>query len=193
MVAEALLASAAAASAAGVGLLRYAWSQPKRSVVLNSLGWAAMFLGCIMAGAHSGAWGISITVMLGMAAALVLLAYAAVASPLSAGPKVSNRRVRMLPEGNEPLYLGRRFTTFLIVALAAPVVSTIIAVGSRGLAVRAGAGEANANVIALSVMPIAWTALSHALLMREERSAQIKLLVIWAALGSLGVILELIG
>ncbi|MCD2314534.1 hypothetical protein LQ954_00060 [Sphingomonas sp. IC-11] len=193
MAAEALLASAAAASTAGVGLLRFAWSLPRRSLVLNSLGWAAVFLGCVLAGAHSGAWGISIATMLGMAAALVLLAHAAVASPSSAGPKVSNRRVRMLPEGNEPLHLRRRIITFLIIAMAAPVVSTIIAVGSRVLAMRVGTGEANANVIALAVMPLAWTALSHVLLMQEERSTQVKMLMIWAAIGSLGVILELVG
>lgn len=192
MAADFLLIGAAAASVAGVAVLRLAWARPRRSMRLNGVGWAAILLGCVLAALHSGAWGISLVAMTSMAAALLFLGQAGLAAPAGAG-RASNRRVRMLPEADEPLQLGRRTVTFLIVSVAAALISTGIAVGSRALALIAGVGEADANVLALAAMPLAWTILSYALLMENTRRAQIKMLLIWAALAAIGLILEVIG
>lgn len=191
-MADLLLAAAAAASIAAVGVLRLAWSRPRRSIALNSLGWAALLFASVLAGVHSGAWGISIVALFAMAAALLWLAHAALRSPVSPGAKGSNRRVRMLPEGDEPLHLGRRVVTFLLVAVAAALVSTAIAIGVRALVLFVGGAEADANVMALVSMPLAWTALSYALLMKDTRAAQLRLLLIWAAAGLIGIVVELI-
>lgn len=160
--------------------------------MLNSLGWAALAVAAMLAALHSGAWGVSIAALLAMGAALLLLTHAAVASPLAAGAKASNRRVRMLPERGEPLEIGRRITTFLLVAIVSALICTAIALGMRGLTLLIGGAEADANVIALAAMPLAWTILSYALLMKEARTAQLRLLVIWATVGALGIALELI-
>lgn len=192
MAADFLLIGAAAASVAGVAVLRLAWARPRRSMRLNGVGWAAILLGCVLAALHSGAWGISLAAMTSMAAALLCLGQAGLAAPAGAG-RASNRRVRMLPEADEPLQLGRRTVTFLLVSVAAALISTGIAVGSRALALIAGVGEADANVLALAAMPLAWTILSYALLMENTRRAQIKMLLIWAALAAIGLILEVIG
>lgn len=192
MAAETLLAGAAAAAVAGVGTLRLAWSRPRRSTVLNSAGWTVLLLATIFSGAHSGAWGITVAALVAMGAALLCVAHAAFQSPAGPGAKVSNRRVRMLPEGNEPLRLGGRIVTFILVAVAAALVSTAVAIGCRALSLMLGAGEANANVIALAAMPLAWAVLSYALLMKEARPAQLRVLLAWTIAGTVGVALELI-
>lgn len=192
MTAETLLAGAATAAVAGVGTLRLAWSRPRRSTVLNGAGWAFLLLATVFSAAHSGAWGITVAALIAMTAALLVLAHAALLSPAAPGARVSNRRVRMLPEGNEPLQLGRRIATFLLVAIAAALVSTAVAIGCRAVSLLLGATEADANVIALAATPLAWTILSYALLMRETRAAQLRLLLGWAIAGALGVALDLL-
>jgi hypothetical protein len=192
MANHALLIAAGAAAVAGVAVLRLAWSRPKRSAWLNGGGWGLIALAAALAGAHSGAWGISVAALCGMGAALLALTHAAAGDGASAGGKVSNRRVGMLPEGREPLRIGRRFATFLIVAPVAMIVSAGIAVPVRALALLAGAGEADANVIGLFAMPLAWTVLAHVLLMKESRAAQVRVLLIWAAIGIIGSVAELI-
>lgn len=193
MAAELLLMGGAAASVAGIAVLRLAWARPRRSMGLNSVGWAAILLGCVLGALHSGAWGISLAAMAAMAAALLCLGHAGLWAPAGAAGRASNRRVRMLPEADEPLQLGRRIVTFLIVSVAAALISTGIAVGLRALGLFAGMGEADANVLALAAMPLAWTILGYALLMENTRRAQIKMLLIWAALTAIGLILEVIG
>lgn len=192
MPADTLLAGAAAVSATGVGVLRFAWSRPSRSAVLNSLGWAALVTASVLAALHSGAWGISVAALFAMGAALLWLTHAAFVSPSSAGAKVSNRRVRMLPERGEPLEIGRRLATFLLVTIVAALVCTAIAIGLRAVTLLLGGAEADANVMALATMPLAWTILCYALMMKEARAAQLRLLLLWAAAGALGIALELI-
>ncbi|OWK30520.1 hypothetical protein [Sphingomonas mucosissima] len=191
-MADMLLAGAAAASIVAIGVLRLAWSRPRRSTALNNVGWAMLLAASIIAGVHSGAWGISIAAIFAMAAALLWLAHAALLSPSSPGAKVSNRRVRMLPEGSEPLQLGRRLVTFLMIAVAAALISTAVAIGVRALVLLVGAAEADANVAALAAMPLAWTVLSYVLLMKEAHAAQGRVLLTWAVAGGAACILELI-
>src|SRR5690606_29366239 len=74
---QTLLILAIAAAVAGVSVLRLAWSRKQRSAALNAGGWGLMAIAVVLAGAHSGAWGISVAALWGMGAALLWLAYAA--------------------------------------------------------------------------------------------------------------------
>jgi len=165
---------------AGVAVLRLAWARPRRSLPLNAIGWtllaAAMVAGWVMA----GAWGVSVITLWAMGAAFVLLAVAAWQSP-SARRKASSRRAGMLPEAGEPLYLGRRVATFLIVVLAAMLASIAIAIAVRWLSLLTGASEANANVLALFVVPLAWTILTFLILMTGSRKRQLAIVAISVA------------
>ena len=162
---------------AGVAVLRLAWARPRRSLPLNAIGWillaAAMVAGWVMA----GAWGVSVITLWAMGAAFVLLAVAAWQSP-PARRKASRRRAGMLPEAGEPLHLGRRVATFLIVVLAAMLASLAIAIAVRWLSLLTGASEANANVLALFVVPLAWTILAFLILMTGSRKRQLAIVAI---------------
>jgi len=189
---QTLLILAIAAAVAGVSVLRLAWSRKQRSAALNAGGWGLMAIAVVLAGAHSGAWGISVAALWGMGAALLWLTYAAIAAPATAGAKASSRRVRMLPEAGEPLGLVRRIVTFLLVALAALIVSAALAIPARLLATLCGAGEGDATVVALIAMPLIWAILACVLLMAPGRAAQWRVLLIGAGLALAGIAAELI-
>ena len=69
-----LLWLAAAFGVAGVGVLRLAWSLPRRSATWNAAGWGLLFASAIGAGLAEGAWGIAVAAMVTMGAATVALA-----------------------------------------------------------------------------------------------------------------------
>ena len=165
---------------AGVAVLRLAWARPRRSLPLNAIGRillaAAMVAGWMMA----GAWGVSVMTLWAMVAAFVLLAVAAWQSP-PARRKASIRRAGMFPEAGEPLQLGQRVATFLIVVLAAMLASLAIAIAVRWLSLLTGASEANANVLALFVVPLAWTILAFLILMTGSRKRQLAIVAISVA------------
>jgi len=184
---NALLIAAGIGAACGSAALRFAWSLPRRSRTWNGIGWGLFGLGLVLGWLAAGAWGASIAALAGMTAALLILAYAAATAPAAAGAKASNRRAGALPEGSEPWRLGRRIATFLIVTLAAMIVSVGLAVAARELIVWSGAGEANANVGSFFVMPLAWALLAFALLMEERRVRQWRLLALCAVPGVLAV------
>lgn len=192
MTADTLLLVAAVAAIASVGALRLAWSLPRRSVAWNAMGWGLMAVAGVAGGWHSGAWGISIATLAGMAAAIACLSHAVLSASTQTAARASNRRAGMLPEDSGPLHLGRRMMTFLLVIIAAMLVSTAVAVPARSLSLIAGAAEADANVIALIAMPLVWAALAFALLMKETRGGQYRILLIWAAIGAIGIGLEFI-
>jgi hypothetical protein len=81
-----------------------------------------------------------------------------------------------LPERGEPMRLGGRCLTFLFVALIAALLGVGISVAAGGLALLAGAGEANAYATALFLMPLVWGALAFALLMQPGRPGQVRVL-----------------
>jgi len=173
---EPLLWLAAAIGVAGIGVLRFAWSKRKRSIPLNTAGWALLALAAIGGGAAEGAWGVSVVSLFAMGAAALALAHAAATSPQGKG-SASVRRVRMLPEMGGKLHLGRRVVTFLLVAIAGLAVSVGLGVALRGLAGIAGMSEANSNVAAFFAVPVLWALLSFFLLMLERRRGQILLLL----------------
>jgi hypothetical protein len=187
-MADPILVVAGAATAVGSAVLRYAWSLPRRSRLANGLGWGLFTFGALLGGITAGAWGIAVVSLFGMGAALVLLTQAAITTRASKDGKASNRHAGALPEAGEPRRIGRRIATFLIVMLVAMIVSIGLAVAVRGLLAWGGAGEANANVASLFVMPLAWTLLAFALLMEESRKRQWRLLAMFAVPGVLAAL-----
>lgn len=183
-----LIWTAVASSVAGVGLLRWAWAGKRRSLVLNATGWGLFMIAGCVAGEAAGAWGIAVTALVAMAMAFTLLAYAAWQSPQGSG-SASNRRVGMLPERGESVQLGRRVLTFALIILAASVAAICVAIALRTIADLGGAREADANVIALFAMPLAWAVFSFTILMIVKRRQQLLTLIFVALPACLVVLL----
>ena len=166
---------AALAAIGGVATLRVAWAKPQLSRTINGLGWVLMAFAALSGALTAGAWGVSIAALVGMGAAFGLLAVAGFASPRKEAP-TSNRRVGMLPEAGEPLALARRGLTFAITIGLATASALGVAIALRSLADIAGASEADANVVALFAMPLAWASLVYAVLMTPRRRTQLLVL-----------------
>lgn len=175
-----LLWAAAALGVAAVGVLRFAWSLPKRSAGWNAAGWALLAASAIAAGQAEGAWGIAVAGLVTMAAAAILLAVAGASAP-PGRTAPSNRRVGMLPEAGEPRRIGRRVGTFALVILGGLAASISLALGVRGLGDLLGWHEANSNALALFTVPLAWGILASVMLMQTRRRSQ------WAILAVCGL------
>lgn len=189
MEATALLWGGAAGAVAAISLLRLAWSRPRRSLPLNAAAWGLLALGLLGGAQAAGAWGLSIVSLAATGCAFLLLGHAALTAPAGKA-KASARRAHALPDTGEPLYLGRRFATFLLSVPAALIASLLLALAGRGLAGMAGWREADSNVLALFLTPIVWSVLLVALLMKTERRGQAALLAVPAATGALLLLLE---
>ncbi|MGV2495013.1 hypothetical protein [Pelagerythrobacter aerophilus] len=163
-----------------VAVLRVSWGQKGRSAVLNAAGWGFALAALILGWTAAGAWGASVVALWAMGAACAVLAWEGFRSPATRA-KASNRRAGMMPEGPAPLQIGARLTTFTLVAIVALLSSIAFAVGVRWLAAAMGAGEANANVLALFATPVVWTVLAFMLLMTASRKRQIVYLAITAS------------
>lgn len=183
MTSDLLLIVASVSAACGNAALRFAWSRPRRSTAWNAGGWGLLALSVLAGWTGAGAWGVAVACLWGMGAAMLLLAHAAWTSPVASGAKASNRRVNMLPQPGEPLRLGGRILTFLIVAILAMIVSIGVSVALRALLFLSGMSEANAAMMAFFAMPLVWTWLCYALLMEEGRAAQWRMLSIYAVPG----------
>lgn len=167
-----LLWVAAALGVAGVAVLRFAWSLPRRSPAANGVGWGLLALSAIGAWLAEGAWGATIAALCATLAAFVILAEAGIRSPAGRA-KASNRRVGMLPQAGEPRQIGRRVGTFLLVIVAGFAVSVGLGLAVRGLGGLLDWSETNANVLALYSVPMAWSVLAFVLLMQNNRRNQI--------------------
>ena len=190
-VTDSLLFIGALLAVLGTIALRIGWSGPARSLLWNAIGWGSFLLATLAAWASAGAWGVAMTALWGMGAATLFLAHAALTAPAISNAKASNRRVNMLPQSGEPLFLRRRVVTFLVVIFAAMIVSIGVGIAARALALLLSASEADANVLALFTMPLVWVWLSYALLMEHRRMRQWQMLLLWAVPGGLAVILGL--
>lgn len=175
--ASSLLWLSAAFGVAGVGVLRFAWSLPKRSAMWNAAGWGLLFASVLGAALADGAWGIAVAAIFTMTAAMIALSVAGARSP-SGRAAASNRRVGMLPEAGEPRRIGRRFGTFGLVIVAGLAVSIGLAVAMRGLGGMLGWHEANSNALALFTVPLVWAVLCTVLLMQTRRRNQVLTLVL---------------
>ncbi|WP_052223116.1 hypothetical protein [Novosphingobium malaysiense] len=180
MIANALLTGGCASVIAGVAVLRAAWARPRRRPALNTAGWGLLLAGAGAGLSAAGAWGTSIVALAGMAAACLVLAWAAATAP-PGRQRASDRRVHMLPEGAEPLRLGARLTTFVLVALVATIVSAALAVSVGHVARLAGWSAADSTVTALLAMPLTWSAITFFLTLQPGRASQIKVLAISSA------------
>ena len=163
-----------------VAVLRVSWGQKGRSAALNAAGWGFALAALILGWTAAGAWGASVVALWAMGAACAVLAWEGFRSPATRA-KASKRRAGMMPEGPAPLQIGARLTTFTLVAIVALLSSIAFAVGVRWLAAAMGAGEANANVLALFATPVVWTVLAFMLLMTASRKRQIVYLAITAS------------
>lgn len=178
---------AALAAISGVAVLRYAWSQPERSLPLNLAGWGLLVVAALGGAQAGGAWGVAVASLFAMGAAAIALAVAASQSERKPS-KASNRRVNLLPEQGEKPRIGGRVVTFLITVPLAFAASVAFVIGLRAAALSIGWSEADANATALFAVPIVWGILAYMLLMRERRMAQVTLL----ALSSLAIVVTLI-
>ena len=174
---------AAVAMAGGSATLRWTWSLPSRSAAFNGVGWALYAIGAVLGWVAGGAWGVATVSLFGMGAALLCLAVAGLTAPAGSPFKASNRRVGALPGPGERWHLGRRVATFLLIVLAAAIVSVGIALAVRGIVTLLGGKEADALVAGLFALPVAWALLGYALLMEERRMRQWRLLTLWALPG----------
>lgn len=172
MGADPLVWIAAALGVAGVAMLRFAWSLPRRSAGWNSVGWAALGGAAVTAAMGDGAWGVSVASLFAMGAACAALSIAGLRSPPGRAT-ASKQRVGMLPEAGEPRRIGRRLGTFALVIVVGFAVSVGLAVAVRGLGDLLGWSEANSNAIALFTAPLAWAVLATILLMQTRRRSQI--------------------
>ncbi|WP_230281577.1 hypothetical protein [Croceicoccus sp. Ery15] len=171
---DAPLLTGSALAVLGVVMLRWSWGRPRRATLPNLAGWASLAAAVICGAAAAGAWGIAVASLWAMGAACALLAWAGLtaAPPATNARRASDRRAGMLPQGDEPLRLGGRVLTFLLVAVLSMAASIAIALGMRWIALLCGTAEGNASVLALFAAPLAWTILAYALLMTASRKRQ---------------------
>lgn len=175
MSATATLWVGAVAAITAIALLRLSWRMPRRNGSLNMVGWALLLASMAAGWRSAGAWGVTIASLIAMAVAMMLLGWAAWQAPK--GRRVaSNRRANMLPQTGEPAHVRKRLVTFLIVAVAGMLASVALAVASRWAAMLAGAGEANATVLAIFMAPLGWTILAFLLLLTDSRKRQLAML-----------------
>ena len=169
----------AAGAAGGVAVLRLAWTRPSRSTSLNLAGWGLLVAGAVTGAMLGGAWGVAIAALVGMTAALLVLAHAAATSPRSARAAAPSRQAGIAPAG-EPLALKRRLLTFVITVPLGLAAALAFALGLRGALMLSGAGEANANAAALFAVPLAWGLLAYLVLLRERRAEQYATLALFS-------------
>ena len=183
MSGDTLLAVACVSAACGSAALRYGWSLPRRSILWNGVGWGCYGLAGITGWLASGAWGVAIAALVAMAVIVPILTHSVLTAPPASEAKPSSRRVNMLPEQGEPLRLGSRIATFLMVAVVTLLVSIGIGIAAHALLLALNVTEANASVASFFTMPLAWTILAYLLLIQDSRAAQWKILALWAAPG----------
>jgi len=174
----------ALSAAGGVALLRFAWAGQQRSLALNLLAWSVLSVGLLLGARAGGAWGLSISSLVAMTCAFILLARAGFTAPPDK-MKPSARRAHVLPDKGEALQLGRRFGTFALSVPAALIASVLVAIAIRTLVDWAGWQEANSSVLALFLTPLLWAGLMFALLINPRRTAQLKLLGIPSAVSGI--------
>jgi hypothetical protein len=180
MAEQILFLAGIAGAVAAVSVLRLSWARPGRSKPLNAAGWCLIAASLAAGWIFAGAWGVTVISLWAMGTAFVALAIAAWRSPATIR-KASRRRARMLPESGEPLRVGRRSVTFLLVVLAGMVAAIALAIATRWVALLAGASEANANVLALFVAPLGWTIMTFMILMTERRKRQLAIILVTVA------------
>ena len=176
---------------AGVVVLRLSWGRPARSAWLNGAGWAAVAVGVVLAARHSGAWGIAIVALVGMGTAAALLTRATFEQPRFRRQAARVARYDGAAIRSSGTVLPA-LATFAIAGLLTLIASIVVALAIRLGMLAFGAGEANANVAVLGIVPLLWPVLAFTTLMMESRGKQCAVLVA-LALGGVATLLALGG
>lgn len=171
-----LLTLSSLAALGAVGVLRWSWSLPHRSMLMNLAGWGLLLATLGLASGAAGAWGVAVVALVAMTGAAMLLGWAAVTSPRGQ-TKASDRRVRMLPEAGEPARIASRLLTFVLVVIAGLAAAIALSIALRSTALFGGWSEADANAGTLFAVPLVWGVLAGVLLMLDTRRAQIMTLL----------------
>ncbi|WP_126665548.1 hypothetical protein [Croceibacterium ferulae] len=159
---------AALLAVAGIVALRLGWGARQRT--LSVAGWA-MLAGAVWAGAAAGgAWGVTVASLWAMGTALGLIGWAAWQAPAPVTARSGRAPRAVVPPARAPLQIGSRLATFAIVAIGGLAASMALALAAHWLTSRGGAGEANANVMLLFTLPVAWAVLAHLLMTASRRT-----------------------
>jgi hypothetical protein len=185
--ADILTGAGAIAASVAVALLRLAWGRPSRSPSLTLGAWLLLLGGCALGWAGAGAWGTTVAGLAATAVALVILTHAALTTPPGRTP-ATDRRAHAVPAAGEPWHLGGRVLTFLLTVPLALASALAVAVAARGIATLAGWREADANVLALLLLPLGWMILMVMLMMTSTRRMQGLLIAVPAAIGGLVIL-----
>lgn len=175
MAGDGLLIAGCLLAVAGVAVLRLSWSRPRRSVALNAVGWAGLAGASVLAGLAEGAWGVAVAAACATAVACAMLALAATERPRPARRKAASA---ISANTAAPGSWRRGAVTFLLAGPAALAVAVALALAARKVAVGWPLAEADANVMVLALVPLAWPLLTFAMLMVAERRMQLAMLAL---------------
>ena len=178
-----VLSAGCTAAAAGAPLLWIAWRlPPPRKALPRAIGWLLILAAALLLGIAAGAWGIAVSATATSAAALLILAY--VAAHSVPARRTSAREAAVQPLNVHALVTGlpRRLTVFLLVVPGGIVASTIVALGARAAASRAGWGAADSTMVALAGMPFVWSIIAS-LQMTQSSLVRMAAIAVVPALG----------
>ena len=186
MAGDVLILVSAGSAILGIAILRYSWRRTGRSVPLNIAGWLLLAIGAVGGWSGAGAWGLTVIMLVGTAAACIALIPGAFEMPKA------SRRARAAANGASGAEAGdwrRGLMTFALTGPAALVVTIAIALAARDLAMRWPVAEADGNVMVLGLVPLVWPLLTFAMLMCTKRTSQIAMLAIPLTLSLVPLIL----
>ena len=186
MAGDVLILAGAGSAILGIAILRYSWRRTGRSVPHNTAGWFLLAVGAAGGWSGAGAWGLTVIMLVGTAAACIALAPGAFEMPKA------SRRAKAAANGASGAEAGdwrRGLMTFALTGPAALVVTIAIALAARDLAMRWPVAEADGNVMVLGLVPLVWPLLTFAMLMCTKRTSQIAILAIPLTLSLVPLIL----
>ena len=74
MAGDVFILASAGSAILGIAILRYSWHRTGRSVRLNIAGWLLLAIGAVGGWSGAGAWGLTVIMLVGTAAACIALA-----------------------------------------------------------------------------------------------------------------------
>lgn len=152
-----MLVPGLALAAGGPVLLRRGWN---RSLAFVVAGWAAFALAGLLVLRADGAWGLAVGCTIASCVALGLLALAALRSPAARSARAAREALPQAPARFDGTDLARRIAIFLVVGILDLISALILAWACQRLAFVGGIAEANALIIGLFALPLAWAALA---------------------------------
>lgn len=166
--------------ASGIGLVRIGWSRPG---VAAALGWAVTAAALVALTWADGAWGLSVGVVVGMAAALACVLYAGWSSPVR-----ERRAAREAPAISIPHHrrdVLRRLAVFALAVPVAFVAAQWLAFGAQAAVRGGGELDSDSVVLTLFLQPVIWTALLTVQLTRARPSQMVAAPLVAAIAGTI--------